>query len=125
MVADVAQTKVKHVLPYQHWSDEMLYGNLKNMTYTQSAGNCNAFVGFSLALIFRDFYPSTFTADWYWYLLGAFLFVIFGLISTYQQFKNRIFVKTSEANGKTIQNPLIRVFAPYMTRLAVTTAGVP
>ena len=87
MVADVAQTKVTHVLPYQHWSNEMLYGNFKNMTYTQSAGNFNAGVGFSLALIFRDFFPSTFTADWYWYLLGAFLFVIPGLISTYQQFR--------------------------------------
>ena len=64
----------------------MLYGNFKNMTYTQSTSNFNGGVGFSLALIFRDFYPSTFTADWYWYLLGAFLFVIPGLISTYQQF---------------------------------------
>ena len=35
----------------------MLYGNLKNMTYTQSVGNFNAGVGFFLGLIFRDFYP--------------------------------------------------------------------
>ena len=47
------------------------------------------------------------------HLLGAFLFVIPGLISSYQQVQNRIFVKTGEANGKTIQNPLIRVFAPF------------
>jgi len=66
---------------------ESLYGNAKNMTYTQSVGNCNAGVGFFLALIFRDIYPSTFTADWYWYLLGAFLFVTPGLISSYRQFR--------------------------------------
>ena len=64
-----------------------LYGNAKNMTYTQSVGNCNAGVGFSLALILRDIYPNTFIIDWYWYLLAAALFVSPGLYSTYKQFR--------------------------------------
>jgi|TARA_B100000953_G_C17943780_1_gene397804 hypothetical protein len=65
----------------------MLYGNSKNTTFTQTVANCNAGVGFSFALILRHFFPSALAADWYWYLLGAFVFVLPGLISSYQQFK--------------------------------------
>ena len=65
----------------------MLYGNFKNSTFTQSTYNANAAVGFFLALIIREFYPSALITDWYWYLLGMLVFSVPGLISAYQQFK--------------------------------------
>ena len=65
----------------------MLYGNLKNTTYTQSVGNCNAGKGFFLALLLRDFFPTALIFEWHWYVLGAVLFALPGLISWYQQFK--------------------------------------
>ena len=66
----------------------MLYGNFKNTTFTQSTLNINAGVGFFIALIMRYFYQSAFIAEWYWYLLGMFVFSIPGLISTYKQYKS-------------------------------------
>ena len=66
----------------------MLYGNFKNTTFTQSTLNINAGVGFFIALIMRYFYPSALIADWYWYLLGMFVFSIPGLISSYKQYKS-------------------------------------
>ena len=66
----------------------MLYGNFKNTTFTQSTYNCNAGVGFFIALIMRNFYPSALNADWYWYLLGMVVFSIPGLIASYKQFKS-------------------------------------
>tara|TARA_Y100000588_G_scaffold168617_1_gene182399 strand:- start:660 stop:914 length:255 start_codon:yes stop_codon:yes gene_type:complete len=65
----------------------MLYGNSKNTTFTQSTCNCNAGVGFFMALIMRNFYPSALHADWHWYLLGIIIFSIPGLTSSYKQFK--------------------------------------
>ena len=66
----------------------MLYGNFKNTTFTQSTLNINTGVGFFIALIMRYFYPSALTAEWYWYLLGMFVFSVPGLISTYKQYKS-------------------------------------
>ena len=66
----------------------MLYGNSKNTTFTQSTYNCNAGVGFFIALIVRSFYPSALTTDWYWYLLGMIVFSIPGLIASYKQFQS-------------------------------------
>ena len=66
----------------------MLYGNFKNTTFTQSTYNCNAGVGFFIALIMRNFYPSALNADWYWYLLGMVVFSIPGLIASYKQYKS-------------------------------------
>ena len=66
----------------------MLYGNFKNTTFTQSTYNCNAAVGFFMALILRSFYPSALLTDWYWYLLGMVVFSIPGLISSYMQYKS-------------------------------------
>ena len=66
----------------------MLYGNFKNTTFTQSTYNCNAAVGFFMALIMRNFYPTALLADWYWYFLGMILFSIPGLISSYMQYKS-------------------------------------
>ena len=66
----------------------MLYGNFKNTTFTQSTYNCNAAVGFFIALIMRKFYQSTLLADWYWYLIGMILFSTPGLISSYMQYKS-------------------------------------
>ena len=65
----------------------MLYGNFKNTSFTQSTYNYNATVGFFMALIMRNFYPSALLADWYWYLIGMILFSIPGLISSYIQYK--------------------------------------
>ena len=66
----------------------MLYGNFKNTTFTQSTYNCNAAVGFFMALIIRNFYPSALVIDWHWYLLGMVVFSIPGLISSYMQYKS-------------------------------------
>ena len=66
----------------------MIYGNFKNTTFTQSTLNINTGVGFFVALIMRYFYPSALIAEWYWYLLGMFVFTIPGLISTYKQYKS-------------------------------------
>ncbi len=66
----------------------MLYGNFKNTTFTQSTLNLNAGVGFFIALIMRYFYPSALITEWYWYLLGMFVFSIPGLISSYDQYKS-------------------------------------
>lgn len=66
----------------------MLYGNYKNTTFTQSTYNCNAAVGFFMALILRSFYPNALLANWYWYLIGMILFSIPGLISLYMQYKS-------------------------------------
>ena len=65
----------------------MFYGNLKNCTYTQSTTNCNAAVGFFIALIVRSFNPPFLLAEWYLYLIGLVVFLIPGLISTYKQIK--------------------------------------
>jgi magnesium-transporting ATPase (P-type) len=65
----------------------MFYGNLKNCTYTQSTTNCNAAVGFFIALIVRSFKSSFLLAEWYLYLIGLVIFLIPGLISTYKQIK--------------------------------------
>ena len=66
----------------------MLYGNFKNTTFTQSTYNCNAAVGFFMALITRNFYPTALLTDWYWYLIGMIIFSIPGLISSYIQYKS-------------------------------------
>ena len=66
----------------------MLYGNSKNTTFTQSTYNCNAAVGFFIALIMRNFYPESLNADWYWYLFGILVFSTPGLITSYKQFKS-------------------------------------
>jgi len=66
----------------------MIYGNFKNTTFTQSTMNINAGVGFFLALILRSFYPSALDTDWYWYVLGAIVFSLPGLISSYKQYKS-------------------------------------
>jgi len=66
----------------------MLYGNLRNCSFTQSTCNCNAAVGFFGALLLRSFYPSFFITDWQYYLFGLVLFMIPGLLSTYKQMKS-------------------------------------
>ena len=40
---------------------------LKNTTLTQYKYNCNAAVGFFMALLIREFYPSAIKTDWEWY----------------------------------------------------------
>ena len=66
----------------------MLYGNSKNTTFTQSTYNCNAAVGFFIALIMRNFYPESLNTDWYWYLFAILVFSTPGLITSYKQFKS-------------------------------------
>ena len=66
----------------------MLYGNFKNTTFTQTTLNINAGVGFFIALTMRYFYPSALIAEWYWYLLGMFVFSIPELMSTYKQYRS-------------------------------------
>tara|TARA_X000001036_G_scaffold154425_1_gene146573 strand:+ start:343 stop:594 length:252 start_codon:yes stop_codon:yes gene_type:complete len=66
----------------------MLYGNFKNTTFTQSTYNCNAGVGFFIALILNNFHPEFFQASWFWYLAGIIIFSIPGLVSAYNQYKS-------------------------------------
>ena len=66
----------------------MLYGNSKNTTFTQSTYNCNAAVGFFIALIMRNFYPESLNTGWYWYLFGMLVFSTPSLITSYKQFKS-------------------------------------
>ena len=63
----------------------MLYGNFKNTTFTQSTYNCNAGVGFFIALIMRNYYPSALNADWYWYLVIALLVSIKPMMTFFKQ----------------------------------------
>ena len=71
----------------------MLYGNSKNTTFTQSTYNCNATVGFFMALLIREFYPSAIKTDWEWYIVGMVVFSIPGLIASYKQFKSGRFTE--------------------------------
>ena len=43
----------------------MLYGNLKNCTYTQTTGNCGAGVGFFIALLISKYNPALISNEWY------------------------------------------------------------
>ena len=63
----------------------MLYGNLKNCTYTQTTMNFNAGVGFFMGLLFTKYEPALITYGWYIYIIGLLLFMVPGLISTYIQ----------------------------------------
>lgn len=74
----------------------MIYGNSKNTTFTHSTANCTAAVGFFLAMILRSFYPTALDTDWYWYLFGAILFSLPGLLSSYKQFKSGYSLKQIE-----------------------------
>ena len=65
----------------------MIYGNLKNCTYTQTTVNFNAGVGFFIALLITKYNPILITYEWYIFLVGLLLFMIPGLISTYLQLK--------------------------------------
>ena len=66
----------------------MFYGNSKNTTFTQSTYNCNAAVGVFFAMILRSFYPNALETNWYWYALGAIIFSIPGILSSFKQFKS-------------------------------------
>ena len=57
----------------------MFYGNLKNCTYTQSTTNCNAAVGFFIALIVRSFNPLFLLAEWHLYLISLVVFFYSGV----------------------------------------------
>ena len=65
----------------------MIYGNLKNCTYTQTTVKFNAGVGFFIALLITKYNPILITYEWYIFLVGLLLFMIPGLISTYLQLK--------------------------------------
>ena len=71
----------------------MLYGKYKNTTFTQSTYNCNAAVGFFIALIMRNFYPESLNTDWIWYLFGILVFSTPGLITSYKSLNQDILLK--------------------------------
>ena len=66
----------------------MLYGNLKNCTYTQSTGNCSTGVGFFLALLITKYNPIIISFSSYLFVFGLAVFIIPGLVSTYKQMKS-------------------------------------
>ena len=78
----------------------MLYGNLKNCTYTQSTMNFNAGVGFFIALLVIKYNPVLITYEWYMFVIGLFLFMIPGLISTYIQMKAGVSLEAIELNKR-------------------------
>ena len=63
----------------------MLYGNLKNCTYTQTTMNFNAGVGFFIALLITKYNPVLISYEWNLFAMGLVLFTIPGLISTCAQ----------------------------------------
>ena len=78
----------------------MLYGNLKNCTYTQSTMNFNAGVGFFIALLITKYNPVLITYEWYIFVIGLSLFMIPGLISTYIQMKAGVSLESIELNKR-------------------------
>ena len=66
----------------------MLYGNLKNCTYTQTTGNCSTGVGFFLALLITKYNPIIISYSSYIFAFGIAIFMIIGLLSTYKQMKS-------------------------------------
>ena len=78
----------------------MLYGNLKNCTYTQSTMNFNAGVGFFIALLITKYNPLLITYEWYIFVIGLSLFMIPGLISTYIQMKAGVSLEAIELNKR-------------------------
>ena len=78
----------------------MLYGNLKNCTYTQSTMNFNAGVGFFIALLITKYNPALITYEWYIFVIGLSLFMIPGLISTYTQMKAGVSLEAIELNKR-------------------------
>ena len=66
----------------------MLYGNLKNCTYTQTTGNCSTGFGFFLALLIAKYNPIIISYSSYLFVFGLAVFIIPGLVSTYKQMKS-------------------------------------
>ena len=65
----------------------MLYGNLKNCTYTQTTRNCGTGVGFFTALLISKYNPALISNEWYYFIIGLVIFIIPSLVSTYKQMK--------------------------------------
>tara|TARA_B110000438_G_C15737072_1_gene616788 strand:+ start:420 stop:671 length:252 start_codon:yes stop_codon:yes gene_type:complete len=81
----------------------MLYGNFKNCTYTQTTFNFNAGVGFFIALLITKYNPVLITYEWYIFVIGLFLFMIPGLISTYIQVKAGISLEAVELKKRPLR----------------------
>ena len=78
----------------------MLYGNLKNCTYTQTTTNFNAGVGFFIGLLVTKYNPILISYQWYVLALGLLLFMTPGLISTYFQMKDGVSLKSINLNER-------------------------
>ena len=78
----------------------MLYGNLKNCTYTQTTMNLNAGVGFFIGVLVTKYNPILISYQWYVLALGLLLFMIPGLISTYIQMKEGVSLKSVNLNER-------------------------
>ncbi len=78
----------------------MLYGNLKNCTYTQSTGNCSTGVGFFLALFITKYNPIIISYSSYLFVFGLAIFMIPGLVSTYKQMKSGKSLESIDLNTR-------------------------
>ena len=78
----------------------MLYGNLKNCTYTQTTGNCSTGFGFFLALLITKYNPIIISYSSYIFIFGLALFMIPGLVSTYKQMKYGELLDAIDLNTK-------------------------
>ena len=78
----------------------MLYGNLKNCTYTQTTGNCSTGVGFFLALLITKYNPIIISYESYIFIFGLALFIISGLVSIYKQMKSGMPLEAIDLNTR-------------------------
>jgi len=78
----------------------MLYGNLKNCTYTQTTGNCSKGVGFFLAHIITKYNPIIISYESYIFVFSLALFINPGLVSTYKQIKSVMSLEAIDLNTR-------------------------
>ena len=78
----------------------MLYGNLKNCTYTQTTGNCSAGVGFFIVLLIAKYNPGLISNEWYYFVIGLVVFMIPSLVSIYKQMKTGVLLESIDLNKR-------------------------
>ena len=78
----------------------MLYGNLKNCTYTQTTRNCGAGISFFIALLISKYNPALILNEWYYFVIGLVVFMIPGLVSTYKQMKTGTSLESIDLNKR-------------------------
>ena len=94
----------------------MLYGNLKNCTYTQSTMNCNMVSRIFIALLVIKYNPVLITYEWYMFIIGLLSLMIPGLISTYIQMKAGVSLEAIELHKRPFSTLVIPQTKAYECR---------